>query len=361
MNVEAWLKKAKEQVDNLDAELIAVKAFAPLRTDRSWLVAHGDQKLTKIQLKHAEKFLQKRRQGVPLAYVLGEKEFYGRTFYVTPDVLIPRPETEGLIDLIKELDLPKKPRFLEVGTGSGCIAITLALEYPQSYVLATDVSLRALDVARDNDFIFEGRVEYRQSNMLRDLDFWCEDGEDLTPDLGADLPELGLLDELLDDQLDNSPGENDDSATMRSFDVVVANLPYVNKDWSWVDEQALKYEPKNALYAKANNGLSLYKRLFKELCALDARYVVVEADPCQHEDLVKLAQWRGWVHVKTEGYGLVFETRFMYWWDYREQKLIHKTKEEEKDFGLCRSFEGFTDQELRARSEPRIKTEKWFR
>lgn len=287
--IKSWLLQAKKQIDALDAELIALRVFAPTGADRSWLATHDVVEITTEMQRQADAMLQERIIGVPLAYLLGEKEFYGRKFEVCADVLIPRPETETLIDLVKELPLPKQPKFLEIGTGSGCIAITLALEHPQSQVVATDLSARALDVAYRNDVRHEGRVELVQSNLLRDL-----------------LPR----DE--------------------HYDVLVANLPYVNPEWEWLDQHALGFEPKKALYARGNGGLSLYQRMLREIChyrneaELWLDYLVLEADPCQHRRLIEMAQKAGFFHLKTDGFGLVFEDSWRYWWDYRSQTFVHK-------------------------------------
>ena len=290
MNVKEWLDLAKKQIDSLDAELIALKVFAPLYADRSWLVAHGDKKVAKL-CERADKMLQKRKLGTPLAYILGEKEFYGRSFQVQPGVLIPRPETEGLIEIIKSLDLPKQADFLEIGTGSGCIAITLALEHPQAHVVASDISTRALSVAERNNIQHEGRVELVQSNLLKDFEF---------------------------------------IAYPEHFDVVVANLPYVNREWGWVDQKNLSFEPNTALYARGNNGLSIYQRFIKELNyyggpeGLWLDYLVLEADPCQHAQLIKIAEKAGFIHLRTEGFGLLFEDKWRYWYDYHDNTYAHK-------------------------------------
>lgn len=290
MDVNSWLKRAKKQIDALDAELIALRNFAPVQADRSWLVAHGEEKIGRFA-QRANKMLAKRKAGTPLAYILGEKEFYGREFMVDSSVLIPRPETEALIHLVKELDLPKQANFLEIGTGSGCIAITLALEYPQSHVVASDVSERALNMAERNDLRHEGRVELVAANLLKDFDF-------------GTYPE--------------------------HFDVVVANLPYVNKDWAWVDEKNLEFEPANALYARGNNGLSVYQRFLRELNyyggadGIWVDYLVLEADPCQHARLIEMARRAGFLHLKTEDFGVLFESAWRYWYDYRAKGYIHK-------------------------------------
>ncbi len=294
MNIETWLKQAKQQIASLDAELIATCLFAPTTADRSWLVAHREWRLPEAMVMQANWLLQRRKSGVPLAYILGSKEFYGRVFDVDPKVLIPRPETESLIDLVKTLDLSKRPDFLEIGTGSGCIAITLALEYPQAHVVASDLSENELMVAERNDVRLEGRIELVQSDLLADFDF---------------------------------------KEQSEHFDVLVANLPYVNKDWDWLDLKSLQFEPSTALFALGNNGLSIYQRLLREINhyggadGLWLDYMVLEADPCQHRQLIKMAEKAGFVHLKTEGFGLLFEDRWRYWCDYRTQELVHKPKE----------------------------------
>lgn len=285
--IKTWLTGAKKQIDLLDAELIALRCFAPLGVDRSWLATHDVVEITTEKMRKADEMVKKRAMGVPLAYILGEKEFYGRKFEVSADVLIPRPETEDLIDLIKGLDLPKVPSFLEIGTGSGCIAVTLALEYPQAYVLATDISVKALDVAYRNDIVHEGRVEFIQSNLLREVQ--SDEGH---------------------------------------FDVMVANLPYIDPTWEWLDRGSLSYEPSRALYVKQDGGLALYHRLFKELRLRQGRggfgvdYIVVEADPCQHKALVQIAERQGLIMLKTQGFGLVFERRRRYQVEQQMQKLM---------------------------------------
>ena len=273
MRLQDWLDQTSKQIPRTDAELIALRFLAPEGVDKSWLVAHGDFELTPEQVQTVEPFVVWREASEPLAYILGEKEFYGRKFRVSPEVLIPRPETEVLIDLIRELPLPKQASFLDMGTGSGCIAITLALEFPQSTVLATDTSVRALEMAFDNDTEHEGRVDFLQSDLFSR--FRRDEGH---------------------------------------FDVLVANLPYVDPTWDWLDKRALSYEPASALYVAEEGGLALYRRLFAEIREYQAKddydfdvdYVVVEADPCQHEALARMAKAQKFELLKTQGFGLVF-------------------------------------------------------
>lgn len=208
---------------------------------------------------------------------LRNKDFYGRDFLISSDVLIPRPETEQLIDMVlslygkaylpgvrpSERRISKKPVIFDVGTGSGCIAITLKLEIPEAKVVALDISPEALKVARTNAERLGAEVEFHKSDLLSEVEI---------PD-GA---------------------------------VVVANLPYVDPDWGWLDKKALGIEPDLALYAE-DGGLALYKRFFEELSATAAEFVIVEADPCQHEELAEIAARNGFEYEKTAGFILQFK------------------------------------------------------
>lgn len=296
MKISEWLAGAKRKIDALDAELIALSAFAPFipeGADRSWLAAHGDFEVPEVEsnaalatvlagsvVLAADEMLARRVGGEPLAYIFGFKEFYGRKFEVSPEVLIPRPETETLVELIKELDLPAEPRFLEVGTGSGCIAVTLAAEFPEARVVATDVSEGALRVAKENAVRILGSVDGSRDEGAR-----------------VEFCPVDLLEGLPED--------------LAGFDVLVANLPYVDKDWGWLDRNTLGFEPDLALYAE-DEGLALYKKLIMQITrrgAGFAKYVVFEADPCQHEELIRFAELQGWRLLRTEGFGLVWNVK----------------------------------------------------
>lgn len=276
MDVGTWLREAKGWVDSLDADLIALSNFAPEGADRSWLVSNNVVKITTNTKRQADEMLKKRASGVPLAYLLRYREFYGRKFQVRPGVLIPRPETETLIDLIKELDLPSHARFLEIGTGCGCIAVTLALEFPQSEVLATDISSDALMIAEHNNILHEGRLSLVKSDLF----------EAISPRIHG------------------------------KFEVIVANMPYVDPTWQWVNPDSLRHEPLEALYAIGENGLSIYRRLFEDLktraVSLGLKFCVVEADPCQHKELIKIAAKNGWKLYTKRDYGLCFRKKRTY-------------------------------------------------
>lgn len=223
--------------------------------------------------------LSQKNNNLPLAYQQGTIDFYGRTFAVSSEVLIPRPETEAMIDEVKLLagqaylpgmrapkrKLPRHPTILDVGTGSGCIATTLKLEIPESDVVGLDISLPALTVARNN-----------------------------ADELGAE------VDFIASDLLANYQGKEPD--------VIVANLPYVDETWDWLDKESLSYEPKLALYAK-DGGLELIKKLLAQIKKRGYHpMILLEADPCQHKVLISEAEKDGFIYDKTNGFILVFSS-----------------------------------------------------
>jgi release factor glutamine methyltransferase len=146
------------------AEARALLAFASNATRES-LIAFPEECVAAQAAAHFEALAARRRAGEPMAYLLGAQEFYGRPFRVTPAVLIPRPETELLVDLtLDALRTLERPRVLELGTGSGCIAITFALERPVARITAADASPEALAVARDNALRLGAAVDFVASD-----------------------------------------------------------------------------------------------------------------------------------------------------------------------------------------------------
>ena len=135
-------------VARMDAQLLAAHVLARPRT---WLLAHEDAPVAADLAVRLDALVQRRARGVPLAYLVGEREFHGLALRVTPDVLVPRPDTETLVDWALELLDPSRPAAVaDLGTGSGAIALALAHARPQARVTATDASLPALAVARAN-------------------------------------------------------------------------------------------------------------------------------------------------------------------------------------------------------------------
>ena len=199
-----------------DAELLLTHT---LKKNRTWLLAHDDELLSdKLFLSYTE-LLARRRCGEPIQYIIGETEFYGLPFRVTRDVLIPRPETEHLVEKVIELAARfQQPRIVDVGTGSGAIAVALAHKLPHAQITATDICSRALAVACKNA-------------KLNEVDLRFLEGDLLAPVAGE------------------------------RFEIVVSNPPYVPEtDRATLSVEVCEYEPGLALFA-GDDGLDVYRRL----------------------------------------------------------------------------------------------------
>jgi len=201
--------------------------------DEAHVLAHPEDELDEADAGRFQELLERRLSGEPIAYIFGEREFYGRPFTVDPRVLIPRPETEHLVELALELELPPRPRILDLGTGSGCVAVTLACELPAARLTATDLSPRALAVAWTNArrHGVEDRVRLAAADLAQPL-------------------RLG------------------------GFDLVVSNPPYVGLDEApYLSIDVRDHEPATALFAP-RAPLSVIQRLTTELGELVSGTVV---------------------------------------------------------------------------------------
>lgn len=140
-----------------------------LKESKSWILTHNDADLSPESVTTLQSVEAQLLNGTPLPYVLGEWEFFQRSFKITPDVLIPRPETELLVEVaIAQATSFSAPRIVDVGTGSGIIAVTLAAELPQATVTATDISYPALQVARSNAYRHgQTRINFLQTDLLQ--------------------------------------------------------------------------------------------------------------------------------------------------------------------------------------------------
>jgi release factor glutamine methyltransferase len=186
-----------------------------------------------IQPGFFEQLIEQLNAHAPIQYILGEAEFYGRTFQVNPFVLIPRPETELLVREIKRALFKLNfafPRILDVGTGSGCIAITLALEIPQSSVQATDICKEAINTAMQNAKSLGASIKYHEHNILT-----------------HDIP-------------------------FGQFDLIVSNPPYISgEEKSSMSKNVLEHEPHLALFAPEKDPLAFYKSIaFKSKTSLSS-------------------------------------------------------------------------------------------
>lgn len=214
------LETAAIEEPRLQAEVLI---FFVLGCDRAYLYAHPERELSRAELAQYELLASRRASGEPLQYLTGHQEFWRCDFLVTPAVLIPRPETEHLIEAVLALVGNDEPlRLVDVGTGSGVIAITLARELPQAAVLGVDLSPAALEVARLNAERLGATVEFAQSDVLGAV---VRDG---------------------------------------SFDFVVSNPPYIGRNEERQVQDTVKhYEPAMALFA-GDDGLEVIRRLIPQ-------------------------------------------------------------------------------------------------
>ena len=167
MTLFSALTAARQKIDRLDARLLLQYATGCSHTD---LLARPETPVIAPAYAQFLEWVERRAAGEPLAYLVGEAEFRGRVFQVSPDVLIPRPETEVLIELaLKKLHGVAAPRILDLGTGSGIVAISLALECPTAQITAVDLSFEAISVARNNAGRLGATVDFRQSDWFENL------------------------------------------------------------------------------------------------------------------------------------------------------------------------------------------------
>ena len=211
------------------------KSFEKPRTEIEWLLCslldcerldlylRYDEPLSKSQLETLRDWVKRRLTKEPLQYITGACEFYGREFIITPDVLIPRPETERLIDIaLTKLNAVKSPKILDIGTGSGCIAITMAKERPDAKVVGVDNSIRALKIAERNSIHLEvTEYSFIEMNILK-------------------------------------------STPKGMFDLLISNPPYISKkEIPELMKDVIGFEPESAL-TDYSDGLTFYKR-FSEI------------------------------------------------------------------------------------------------
>jgi release factor glutamine methyltransferase len=216
----------------LDAELLLARA---LGCTRIRLYVDWNKTLEPRELASLRELVARRRKGEPAAYILGEREFWSLTFKVDRRVLIPRPETEHVVEAVLDFVAGKaltQPRIADIGTGSGNIACALAKSLPTATILASDVSREAVDVAEENarSLGFTGRIECVQGDLIEPL------------------------------------------RTRGAFDVLVSNPPYVTPDeWREISESIRAYEPAVALCDRAPDGLDTVRRLLREAPAVLAQ------------------------------------------------------------------------------------------
>lgn len=226
----------------LDTELIL--CFA-IKKKKEWILSNPDFKLSINQIKKFKKLILKRSKNYPVAYIIGHKYFFGLRFKVNKHTLIPRPETELLVEsTLRVAQTNPQGQIIDIGTGSGAIAISLAKNLENTKIIASDNSSPALNMARKNTRMYKlgKKIKFVKSDLL--------------------------------EKFKNI-----------KIDIIVANLPYVKSDWN---EKSIKHEPSNALYS-GKSGLVHYFKLLKQIKEynINPKYLLIEISPEQVEIISK--------------------------------------------------------------------------
>lgn len=236
----------------LDAELLLARA---IDVPRSYLIAHPEDTLDPAAVERYFTAIGRRSEGVPIAYIKGEKEFWSMTLTVSPDTLVPRAETEVLVDqALRRIADSEQSAVLDLGTGCGAIALAIASEHPGCDVVATDISVSALAVAQEN----------ANRHALANIEFRCGDWT---------APVAGM-----------------------SFDIIVSNPPYVPQDHP--DLRRLGHEPRLALVAGAD-GLDAIRRISTEARTVirEGGSLLIEHGDTQREQVAAILAGDGWNEI----------------------------------------------------------------
>ena len=236
MTLQEWMRRGETQLRGgphperarRDAELLLLHV---VRYERAALMARWKEKLDELEAARYSELIERRMAGEPIQYILGETEFYGLPFRVTRDVLIPRPETEHLVERVLALAVGlTQPLIVDVGTGSGAIAVAIAHTIPHAQITAIDLSAPALAIAQENATRngVDARIRFLRGNLL----------EPVSGSADPIFPEAG-----------------------KRFDMIVSNPPYVRYgDRASLAVEVREYEPALALFA-GEDGLEVYRRL----------------------------------------------------------------------------------------------------
>ena len=256
MTVGEWISQAKIDLGQSGIESPALEAQVLaayiLGVERTWLFTHEDRPFPELA---GIPLLARRVHGEPLAYILGYREFYGRRFAVTPDVLIPRQDTETIIEAALTRSATN---VLDIGTGSGCIAITLKLERPDWCVTGIDISDSALKVAERNGEDLGAKADWRRGDLF-------------------------------------------EGVGSQPFDLIVSNPPYIDPNDPDVAAEVRNFEPRLALFA-GQDGLDIYRRLAEmAIFYLEPHgELLLEVGLLQAELVTDLFLERGWRNTETK-------------------------------------------------------------
>jgi len=254
LTLSQWLADAQKQLTPMtmdpemayqDASWIAMHA---LKLTRTQMVTDNQRTIGFFEKLKLKKLLQRRLHDEPLAYILNSAPFHGRNFYVDQRVLIPRQETEDLLEIaLRKIDNTQPVNIIDVGTGSGALAISVALERPKANIYATDISKKAIEVAKQNANQMGTKINFFIGRLLH---------PELMKHIGYNLPIY-----------------------------IIANLPYLPYfDKATMPKSVTKYEPSEALFAD-EEGLCLNSGLLAQAASVCPKLVLIEFDPPQAKEL----------------------------------------------------------------------------
>ncbi len=268
MDIGSYLRQATNRLTEAGVDTARLDVLILLEDllgkDRALILAHTDDLLTREQQHALDALVQRRSTHEPLAYIRSHAAFYGRDFAVSPAVLVPRPETETIIELIKTLPINPAWSIADIGTGSGAIGLTVALETQAKQVDLYDISPEALTVAKHN------------LQLLKP----------------ATIVNLYISDLL--------------ASLRHDYNVILANLPYVPTEYPI--NRAARHEPGLALFADAD-GLRDYRTFWQQVSVLKYKptYIITESFPAQHALLATLAKAAGYTLDKTDDFIQLFK------------------------------------------------------
>ena len=264
VNISEALQKATEKLikNNINEprrEANSLLSFA-LGKDKTFLIAHSEYQLSESESENFRKLLERRANREPLQYIRGTQEFFGLDFIVTPDVLIPRPETELLVEAaIEILETKKNARFCEIGTGSGCISVSILREVKSAYATGADISEKALEITKLNaerNSVFE-KLKLIKSDVFESI-------------------------------------ENE------KFDLIVSNPPYISiEDFQNLQSEVKNFEPQNAL-TDNKNGLSIIEKIISDAPKFlkSDCYLLMEIGYDQSAQVEKMFDLQTWQSVE---------------------------------------------------------------
>lgn len=251
MIISELIKRATRNFENAGIDTPKLDAIILLENvlekERSYLIANSEREISEKQEKAFDKLVSRRLKREPVAQIIGKKEFFGREFKVSTEVLTPRPETEIIIETaLKIFPHDAKINILDLGTGTGCILLTLLAELPNARGLGVDISKTALAMAKKNAYnLGVENVEFINSD-------WCNN--------------LG---------------------TQQKFQLIVSNPPYIPMPEKTNLEADLSFEPETALFG-GNDGLDCYRRLASDISKLDFDYAIFEIGINQEEQIKEI-------------------------------------------------------------------------